>query len=1077
MKTKLKGIVTLFLAFVVQLSFAQEKTISGLVSDESGGLPGVGVLKKGTTTGTETDFDGNYTIKAKKGDVLVFTFVGMKTIEKTVGDSNVVNAKMTSDNVLEEVVVTAQGISREKKSLGYATQEVKGESVASSKSGNIVNALSGKVSGVQIKTNNNFGGSTNFLIRGVSSLKGNNQPLFIIDGVPVSNKINNSKEQEEGATGYDYGNAASDINPDDIASVNVLKGAAASAIYGSRGANGVVIITTKKGKKGKTSISVSSGVTFGEIDKSTFIEYQNEYGAGYGSYYAAGYFDLKDVNGDGKNDKVVPTYEDGSFGGKLDGRLIYQWDAFVPEHRNFGKKTPYLPGKNTPVDFFKNTITTINSIDFNGGNDLGSYRLGYTNYETNGILPNSNQSKNNINFNGVLNFNNKFKVGNSSNIIFQNTLGRNSTGYNDNLMSQFRQWWQVNVDIKEQERIFKETGKNYSWNSKAAKKDGSPLTPQYWDNPYWTRFKNYQTDERTRFFGNVWGTYSVTDWLDVTAKAAVDTYNELREERRAIGSIPNAFGILRDDESSGYERRNISYKEYNYDLMFNINKPINEDVDVSGLLGMNIRKETYSAIHSSTAGGLKIPELYSLSNSVNPVPLPVEESQRKQVNGYYGQVTLGYKNMLYLDLTDRFDISSALPTKNNSYNYYAASASLIFSKLITANWLNFGKLRAGYAEVGNDLPANNVYNTYKINNSFGNSPLFSLENRKNNENLKPERTKEIEVGLETKLLKNRIGLDFTWYKKNTTDQLMPVQVSPTTGRSSIWLNAGEIQNQGFEIGLNLAPIKTDNFNWSINTNFSKNTNKVISLFKDSKNLQLASFGGGISINATLGEPYGTIKGTDYVYKNGKRVVGDDGYYKVKKDQVIGNQNPDWNAGITNTLTYKNVSLNFLVDIQKGGSVYSLDTHYGQGTGLPYYTTGTNDLGNPIRDPLTKGGGVILDGIKEDGTPNDIRVNASAYNGVFYWGNSDRNPSSLTTYDASYVKLREVALNYAIPSSVLPKMIDEAKLSFVGTNLWIIYKNVPFADPESGLGAGNAQGFLSGSYPTVRTYGMNLNLKF
>jgi len=1092
MKTKFNGFLTLFLALAVQVVFAQEKTVTGKVSDSNGPLPGVTVVVKGTTTGTQTDFDGNYSINAAVGAVLQFSYVGMTTVEKTVGSSNVINVALTeSAEALEEVVVTALGITREARSIGYATQKVDGESVSATKLDNVVNALSGKVSGVQIKANNNFGGSANFLIRGVSSLTGNNQPLFVIDGVPISNRLNNTAAQRGGSTGYDYGNAASDINPDDIESVNVLKGAAASAIYGSRAANGVVIISTKKGSKGKTSVTVNSGVTFGQIDKDTFLEYQDEYGAGYGPYYGStGYFEDIDVNGDGVLDFVVPTYDDASYGAPLDGSLVYQWDAFVPEHPNYLTATPYVAGKTTPVDFFENTTTTVNSVDFNGGNDMGSFRLGYTNYDTDGMLPNSSLNKNTVSFSGVLNVNDNLKVGTSSNAVIQRTTGRNSTGYSDNLMSQFRQWWQVNVDMKDQQRIFEQTGKNYSWNHEGAL-GGSALQGHYWDNPYWTRHKNYQTDNRTRFYGNVWGTYSFTDWLDFSAKAAVDTYKELREERRAVGSVAAPFGVLRDDEASGYDRKDIDFTEYNYDFMLNFNKDLNDKLHLNGVVGMNIRRESYSFYHQATAGGLKVPGLYSLSNSVNSVPLPVETLQRKQVNGYYGQFSFGYDNLVYLDFTDRYDVSSSLPSGNNEYNYFALSSSLVFSKFVDYDWLNFGKFRVGYAEVGNDLPANNVYDTYNVIDNFGTSALFSTPNTKNNAELKPERTNEIELGLEAKMFSNRVGLDLTWYKKNTVDQLMPVNTSMTTGYSSKWLNAGEIQNKGIEIGLNLIPVKNENLEWSITTNYSKNENEVISLFGDAKNLQLASYQGGISINATVGQPYGTIRGTGFVYydsngngitdaserKNSNRVINSSGYYVSQADQIIGDANPDWNAGITNTLKYKDFTLNFLIDIQKGGDVYSLDMHYGQGTGLPITTTGLNDLGNPIRNSLANGGGVLNQGVTATGEVNTTRARADYYGGAFYWGNSSRNPAALTVYDASYVKLRELALTYTFPKRLLGDFVQGATLSFVGRNLWIIDKNVPFADPESGLGAGNAQGYLSGSYPTLKTYGFNVKLNF
>ena len=1082
MKTKFKGILTLLLAFLVQITFAQEKTVSGIVSDSSGVLPGVSVLNKRTTKGTETDFDGKYSIKAKAGDVLSFSYLGYKTINKTVGNSNTINATLEEDaSVLDEVVITSLGIKRAKKSLGYASQQVTGKDVSTVKLNNVVNSLTGKISGVQIKANNNFGGSANFLIRGVSSLKGNNQPLFIVDGIPLSNELNNTSAQQGGGKGYDYGNAASDINPDDVESINILKGAAATAIYGSRGGNGVVIITTKKGKNGSSKISISTSTTIGTIDKSTFIEYQDEYGAGYGPYYGStGYFEDIDANGDGIADLVVPTYDDGSYGAPLNGDLVYQWDAFVPEHANYQTATPYIAGKSTPVDFFETAVQHNNSISFTGGSDKFTYRLGYTNFDATGMLPNSKINKNTFNVNGTLQVSDKLKVGTNTNFIVQRTKGRNSTGYGDNLMSQFRQWWQVNVDVQEQKDIFEQTGKNYSWNHEGGfEQDGDPLQPHYWDNPYWTRYKNFQTDRRNRFVGNLYATYKVTDWLDATVKAAVDTYTELREERRAIGSVSTRFGILQADEGSGYDRKDINYSEYNYDFMLNYNKDISEDLTLSGVAGINIRRESYNYLHNSTSGGLIIPELYSLSNSVNSNPKPVEILRQKQVNGYYIQATFGYKDLLFLDLTDRYDISSALPESDNAYNYYAASTSLIFSSLVEADWLNFGKFRAGYAEVGNDLPANNVYDTYSVLNNFGDAALFSYPGTKQNSELLPERTAEIELGLEARMFNNRVGLDLTWYKKNTTDQLMPVNTSTATGFSSRWVNAGEIQNKGIELGLKLNPVITDNFKWDIAVNWAKNKNLVVDLYGDQTNLAINSFQGGISINATVGQPYGTIRGTGYKYhENGQKIVDDNGYYVAVADQVIGDANPEWNGGVTNTFTYKDLSLNFLIDIQKGGDVYSLDTHYGQGTGLPYYTAGLNELGNPKRDAVADGGGVLNVGVKEDGTVNTTRADASYYGGAYYWGNSSRNPAEITVYDASYVKLRELAITYKLPiDNILGGNISSANLSLIGRNLWIIHKNVPFADPESGLGAGNAQGYLSGSFPTLKTVGLNLNIEF
>ena len=672
MRAKHKGLLTLFLALFVQISFAQDKTITGTVSDADGlPLPGVNIVVQGTTNGTQTDFDGNYAISASQGQTLAFSYLGYKTETRPVGASNTINLQMAEDaESLEEVVVTALGVSREKKSLGYAAQELEGDAVSTVKVDNVVNSLSGKVSGVQIKANNNFGGSANFLIRGVSSLTGNNQPLFVIDGIPISNRLNNTSAQQGGSTGYDYGNAASDINPDDVASINILKGAAASAIYGSRASNGVIIITTKKGKAGSAKVQITSGVTVGKIDKSTFLEYQDEYGAGYGPYYGStGYFEDIDANGDGNPDLVVPTYDDASYGAPLNGQLVYQWDAFVPEHPNYQTATPYVAGAHTPVDFFETSFQFNNSVSVTGGNEKMTYRLGYTNFEQSGMLPNSNLNKNIFNINGTLKVSEKFNVGANANFLVQRTLGRNSTGYSDNLMSQFRQWWQVNVDIEDQRRIYEQTGLNYSWNHEGGFfQGGSPLQPHYWDNPYWTRYENYQTDRRNRFYGNLFATYSLAPWLDITAKGAVDTYTELREERRAPGSVAAPFGVLRDDESSGYDRKDITYSEYNYDLMFNVNTSLSDNITLAGVAGINNRRETYSFYHEATAGGLVVPGLFALRNSVNAVPKPVETVDEKQVVGYYAQASLGFGNTFYLDLVDRYDISSALPENNNKYN-------------------------------------------------------------------------------------------------------------------------------------------------------------------------------------------------------------------------------------------------------------------------------------------------------------------------------------------------------------------------------------------------------------------------
>ena len=1081
-----KFLLTLSMVCLSVLTFAQTIEVSGKVSaaDDGLGLPGVSVTIQGTTRGTTTDGDGMYRLAAEKGATLVYSFVGMISQTVVVGNQSTINVALQADaNQLTEVVVTALGVSREKKSLGYAVQEVGGDEITRVKQSNFVNSLSGKVAGVQIRQNQTMGGSTNVLIRGNNSLASNNQPLFVVDGVPVSNYQGNDLNQQAGSDGYDYGNAASDINPEDVANISVLKGAAATALYGSRGANGVIMITTKKGKARKgIGVSISSTVTTGKIDKSTFIKYQDKYGAGYGPYYGENnpyFLDYDDLDGDGVNDLVVPTTEDASYGGKFDPNLmVYTWESFVPESENYGKKMPWVAAKNTPANYFFETQTTLNnSIALNGGDENGAFRLGYTNFDDKGILPNSSQKRHNVNLNTSYRFGERLTASSSINYARQAVIGRYGTGYSGlNPMQSMRQWWQTNTDMERQEYFYNLTGRNVTWNMNDP--IGGDVGPIYTDNAYFTRYESYQSDGRSRLFGNMALNYKVTEWFSLMGRVSTDTYTEVREERLSPGSSGARFGVNNKTEFSGYERTDISFTEMNYDFMGNFDKRFNDDFSVAGVLGTNIRTERRESILQSTSGGLAVPGVFSIGNSVNTPPIPTEILLQKQVNGYYASASLGYKDTYFLDLSDRYDVSSALPAGNNAYNYYAASGSFVFSNLIDANWLRFGKLRLGYAEVGNDTQALNVYDVYTRYDNFGSNVITSLPHTKNNVSLRPERTKSWEAGLEMNTLGGRLGLDMSVYKVNTIDQILRVTQSYSTGFQYRYVNAGDLSNKGIEIAIMGTPIKTAGFSWDMNLNFSKNVNKVEKLYADVQNIQLASYQGGVTLNATLDQRYGTIRGTGFQYDdNGNKVVNSSGYYIAVADQVLGVAAPDWMAGLNNSFTYKGLNLSFLLDMSQGGEVYSLDMHYGQSTGLPDYTAGLNDLGNEVRAPLSEGGGVLNEGVQADGSQNTVRAPADTYGGAFYWGNASRNPSSMTTYDASYIKLREASLSYNLPSKLYKGFANNISLGVVGRNLWIIKKNVPFSDPEAGLGAGNAQGYISGAYPTVRNVGFNVKIDF
>ena len=666
--------------------------------------------------------------------------------------------------------------------------------------------------------------------------------------------------------------------------------------------------------------------------------------------------------------------------------------------------------------------------------------------------------------------------------------GRNSTGYSDNIMSSFRQWYQVDVDMNMLKDLYHKTGRNITWNPKGFDGDGNfDFTPNYWDNPYWVRYKNYQTDERNRLIGFTQLDYKATEWLSFMGRVSIDTYSELQEERKAVGSVAGELGVNRPDVTSGYSRYTRNFLETNADFMANFKKNLSDKFNLNGLVGTNIRRNRLDRVFASTNNGLSVPDVYALSNSVDPMEPPEELLAKIGLNGYFASISLGYNNMFYLDATYRIDQSSTLPKDNWTYTYPSISGSFLFSELIDAPWLDLGKLRLNYAEVGSDAPFASVLDTYDPIAPFSGNPMVSVNITKNNPDLKPERTKNIETGLEMSLFRSRLSFDLALYKSNTINQILPVTVSYATGYSSKYVNAGEVQNKGIELKLTGTPVRTADFQWDLVLNWSKNVNEVVSLEEGIENLQIASLQGGVTINARVGQPYGTIQGTDYVLNEatGKRQILATGYYQTSatSDKVIGNINPDWQGGLQNTFSYKNLSLSFLIDMQKGGDIFSLDMWYGMATGLYAETDFTNDLGNPVRSPVVgsvaagyspTSGGVVLDGVLADGSPNMRRVPGGDYRLFGY----SRNPNSAFIYDASYTKLREVVFTYRIPKSVIDKtFLGGASVSFVGSNLYIFNKNLPHADPEASQGAGNIQGWQSGVMPTTRNYGFSINLQF
>lgn len=985
---------------------------------------------------------------------------------------------------IEGVVVTALGIKREQKSLGYASQQLKADQLTNgtTNTGNVASQLSGKVAGLQVNTNNNFGGSSNLVIRGYKSLKGGG-PLIVIDGSPVNNNTLSGT--------FDYGNFLSDINQEDIESINVLKGAAASALYGERGLNGVIVITTKSGRgrnDNRWGVTLQSSANFGFVDKSTFPKYQTTYGGGYANE------DYNFENAKGEYGDYVNMNDDASLGPKFDGHMIYYHDAFDPTSPYYGKMRPYVAATHQPVDFFETASNYANTITLQKSGEKSNIMLGYTNQLMSGIMPNSDLRKNTLSAKFGFDLTDKLTATVYSTLTLQNTKGRNETGYSDNVISGFRQWWNTNVDILEQrDAYFRSGGQNVTWNR------NSPDDPSvaYWNNPYFQRYKNYQSDDRVRNFSYAMLNYKVDPHWDLTAKLSYDYLRMLIENRLSNGSGAQAFGNSGNSVNSGYSKQEVLTSENNFDLFANYKYDLTEKFDISGVIGGNVRRNYYSSDYSSTEGGLVVPNLFALSNSALPVLAPTETLQKYVTSGLYATASLGYADTFYIDGTYRIDKSSNLPKGENAYGYGSVTASVLLSQFVRPDWLSFWKIRGNYAVVGGSTGPYQLYNTYSTRGIMGGQVLYDITPIDNfgyvlaNSQLKPERSKETEVGMEMQFLKRRLGFDIALYNSKTTDQIIRLPISSGTGYAYKVFNAGRIDNKGIEVQLNLTPIRSRNFSWDINANWAKNKNEVVDL-NGPDNYLLATYQGGVTLQASKGQPFGTLIGTDYVYDDkGNRVVTSPnadglggGMWAKTAPKVIGNITPDWTGGVRNTFSYKGLSLGFLIDVQKGGSTYSTDMLYGYAGGL-YAETISPEFRDPANVVLPgvyangQQNTTILGGLKKDAKGNLVPVR-SIYNYYSYQPKGYNNaPNSEFVYDTSYVKLREANISYSLPKSIIENInVDNVTVSLVGRNLWIIHKNLPYADPEAGVGGGlRSRGNSIGILPTTRDFGFNVSIKF
>ncbi len=1052
----------------VQITFAQERTITGTVVDEDGlPLPGVTVLIKGTNTGTQTDFDGNYSIGADQGDILVYSFVGMETAEYTVENVDTIDVTLTTDSAqLDEVVVTALGISREKKSLGYASQAVDGGDLTRSRSSNALNALSGQVAGVQITNNSGqLGGSSRIVLRGVGSITQGNKPLIVVDGIPLDNSNYNSEDAQDGGGGYDFGDTGFDINPDDIESMNVLKGGAAAALYGNRANNGAIIITTKSGKEGKAEITINSGISFESVN--IIPQVQKLYGGGGGDATTIGQSTFDQVTIDG-NTYNIPQYGvDESWGPRYDPNTeVLHWDAFDPEFpEQYLNPRPWVYPENDKEDFFNTGVTTNNGVAFSVGTEKSNMRLSLNNTQSQGIVPGSELDKTSLNFNGSSKLTDKLEVDAGINLTVTDGYNRPAFGYSGNsVILQFFQFGQTQLDYNRLKDYVLPNGQQRTWNRIAY----DNATPRYTDNPYWIINKNYAEDKRTRWFGNVGAKYNFTDNLYATAKMYTDNYDFRVATRIAEGS----------QAQSEYYEADRDFTEINYEAILHYNKDISDAFNINAFVGGNKRDTKFRSLIGETQGGLVVPEIYNLNNSVaNPRIIDVDEN--KQIESVFGSASFGYDDMLYLTVTGRNDWSSTLPDGDNSFFYPSINGSFVFSQVLDTDWISFGKIRGGYAEVGSDTDPYQLRNTYQSRVPFFGSIRYNQPDQNNNPNLKPERKNTWEVGLEMGFWNNRVSFDVTYYDEVTEDLITPVQVDPATGYNSTVANAGKLSNKGIEALVNITPIKTEDFNWNVTWNFAKNENELIELLPGVNSLEIASFPfNGVTLNAVVGERYGQIRGTNYVFDNeGNRVVGANGsYLETQNVENLGSILPDYNMGIRNAFSYKNFDFSFLIDMQKGGVYRSLTNIWGNYSGILEETAANN----------RREDGVVLEGVTGDVTYNDdgtytvsntsentTRISAQRAGQDYYFGNDAQN-----VFAADYWKLREVALGYTLPKDWMGKSgIESVRFSAFGRNLLVWGLDNDNFDPEVATGgSGNIQGSEGGSLPSTRSYGLNVEIK-
>lgn len=1046
-------LVCLALLIGVLHAIAQDRTITGTVIDRANNepLPGVTVLLKGTAQGTATGPDGSFSLSAPSGEAtLQFRFVGYLPQEQNVGTGNgpVTVSLVTDTKQLGEVVVTALGIEKEKRTLGYSTQTIEAAELTQGRDRSVLNSLQGKVAGVQITNSSGVGSSTRVVIRGNKSLNSNNQPLYVVDGIPISNDAPGTGDNLN--NGADAGNRANDINPEDVESVNVLKGPAASALYGSRAANGAIIITTKSGrdaaKRGKKAeITYTSSYVWETILK--LPDFQNSYGQGTGLEQA-------------------DTRENWSWGPKFDGQLR-PWGQIVNNQQRY---KPYVGLKDNVKEFFDIGSTRTNTLSVAGGDQKSNYILSASNIQQKGVTPGTKYDRTSVKIGGATQLTNKFTT--SANLTYTKSGGDLAiTGQGDN--SVYNQIIQTPRDIS----LLEQKDLTNPFNTP------NGYYGAYTINPYWILANNYYRSDMNRLFGNVQLGYTFNDHFKLNLRAGTDVYTD---QRRQFNAKLTAVGQNEPRSTTGsYSEYQLSYAELTTDLIASYFANITEDITVNALVGHNLNQRRRNNI-GFTAPSLINNTFQSFNNNgsniFNYEYSDTDSRSLRRLYGVYGSVDIGFRNYLFLNATARNDWSSTLPKENRSFFYPGVGLSLVVSDLLGLQEnkiLNYAKLRVNYAQAGNDADPyliqsiftgtqlTNGYAGNSLNFPFNGQAGFSVGNRIGNLKLQPEITKSSEVGAELRFFNNRLTIDATYYNAASTQQIFSVPISAASGYTGQVLNSGLIRNKGIELLVSGTPLQIGDFKWDLSVNYTRNRNKVEELYSGVDEFIIPGSPSNVSLIAKVGEPYGTFKAEYFQYSpDGKIVVDANTGEPIKSQPVLrGNINPDYTAGLSSTMSYKGLAVTVVFDTKQGGKFYSRTRDIQSFVGTDPRTL-YND-----RHPFVVQNSVVQN---EDGTYSPNTTPVAVYN---YWG---QLPAGDNIVDASYTKLREVSLSYSLPSKWLEKTpFGNVSVGAVGRNLflWTAKENT-YVDPESNsFGNGNLQGFDFSSSPSTRTYGANLRVTF